>query len=59
MRGSTKIKIVDTSTLFRAEQDQIHLIRDALASGDAHYISHAIGVVIRASGSQAPHLSVN
>jgi probable addiction module antidote protein len=46
----TGIKVVDTSTLFKTDEDQIHLIRDALASGDAHYIAHAIGVVARARG---------
>jgi probable addiction module antidote protein len=47
---ATKIKAVDTSTLFNSDEDQIHLIRDALASGDAHYVAHAIGVVARARG---------
>ncbi|HEX6073539.1 MAG TPA: addiction module antidote protein [Sphingomicrobium sp.] len=46
----TNIKMVDTATLFRSDEDQVHLIRDALASGDAHYIAHAIGVVARARG---------
>ena len=46
----TGIKTVDTSTLFKTDEDQIHLIRDALASGDAHYIAHALGVVARARG---------
>jgi len=46
----TKIRPVDTSTLFQTDEDQVHLIRDALASGDAHYIAHAIGVVARARG---------
>lgn len=46
----TGIKAVDTSTLFQTDEDQIHLVRDALASGDAHYIAHAIGVVARARG---------
>jgi len=46
----TKIRPVDTSTLSRTDEDQVHLIRDALASGDAHYIAHAIGVVARARG---------
>ena len=46
----TGIKPVDTSTLFRTDEDQVHLIRDALASGDAHYIAHAVGVVARARG---------
>jgi probable addiction module antidote protein len=47
---ATKIKAVDTSTLFNSDEDQIHLIRDALASGDAHYVAHSIGVVARARG---------
>jgi probable addiction module antidote protein len=47
---ATSIKRVDTSTLFKTDEDQIHLIRDALASGDAHYIAHAVGVVSRAQG---------
>jgi probable addiction module antidote protein len=47
---ATKIRTVDTSTLFNSDEDQIHLIRDALASGDAHYVAHAIGVVARARG---------
>jgi probable addiction module antidote protein len=46
----TGIKVVDTATLFKTDEDQIHLIRDALASGDAHYIAHALGVVARARG---------
>jgi len=46
----TKIRRVDTATLFQTDEDQVHLIRDALASGDAHYIAHAIGVVARARG---------
>jgi probable addiction module antidote protein len=46
----TGIKIVDTATLFKSDEDQIHLIRDALGSGDVHYIAHAIGVVARARG---------
>jgi probable addiction module antidote protein len=46
----TQIKVVDTSTLFKTDEDQIHLIRDALASGDGHYIAHAVGVVARARG---------
>ena len=46
----TGIKTVDTSTLFKTDEDQIHLIRDALARGDAHYIAHALGVVARARG---------
>jgi probable addiction module antidote protein len=46
----TGIKVVDTSTLFQTDEDQIHLIRDALASGDAHYIAHAVGIVARARG---------
>jgi hypothetical protein len=33
---STGIKVVDTSTLFKTGEDQVHLIRDALASGDVH-----------------------
>lgn len=45
---ATKIRAVDTSTLFNSDEDQIHLFRDALASGDAHYVAHAIGVVARA-----------
>ena len=47
---STIIKLVDTSTLFQTDEEQIHLIRDALDSGDAHFIAHAIGVVARARG---------
>ena len=47
---SIGIKLVDTSTLFKSDEDQIHLIRDALGSGDAHYIAHAIGIVARARG---------
>lgn len=46
----TNITKVDTSTLFQTDEDQIHLIRDALASGDAHYIAHAVGIVARARG---------
>ncbi|MEP7130315.1 MAG: addiction module antidote protein [Sphingomicrobium sp.] len=46
----TNIKVVDTAALFKTDEDQIHLIRDALASGDAHYIAHAIGIVARARG---------
>lgn len=46
----TGIKLVDTSTLFKTDEDQIHLIRDALASGDPHYIAHAVGIVARARG---------
>lgn len=46
----TGIKVVDTATLFKTDEDQIHLIRDALASGDAHYIAHALGIVARARG---------
>jgi len=46
----TDIKAVDTSTFFKTDEDQIHLIRDALGSGDAHYIAHALGVVARARG---------
>jgi len=46
----TSIKTVDTATLFETDEDQIHLLRDALASGDANYIAHAIGVVARARG---------
>ena len=47
---TTTVKTIDTSTLFKTDEDQIHLIRDALASEDAHYIAHAIGVVARARG---------
>ena len=46
----TVTKVLDTATLFRTDEDQIYLIRDALGSGDAHYIAHAIGVVARARG---------
>lgn len=46
----THVKVIDTATLFPTDEDQIHLIRDALTSGDAHYIAHAIGVVARARG---------
>jgi probable addiction module antidote protein len=46
----TGIKVVDTATLFKSDEDQIHLIRDALGSGDVHNIAHAIGVVARARG---------
>jgi probable addiction module antidote protein len=46
----TKIKALDTATLFKTEEDQIFLLRDALASGDAGLIAHAIGVVARARG---------
>jgi probable addiction module antidote protein len=46
----TSIKVIDTATLFESDEDQIHLIRDALASGDAHYVAHAIGIVARARG---------
>ena len=46
----TGIKVVDTATLFQTDEDQIHLVRDALASGDAHYIAHALGVIARARG---------
>ena len=46
----TGIKLVDTSSLFKTDEDQIHLIRDALSSGDAHYIAHAIGIVARVRG---------
>jgi probable addiction module antidote protein len=46
----TNVNLVDTATLFRSDEDQVHLIRDALASGNAHYIAHAIGVVARARG---------
>jgi probable addiction module antidote protein len=49
----TNIREVDTSTLFQTDEDQIHLIRDALASGDAHYIAHAVGIVARARGLSA------
>jgi probable addiction module antidote protein len=44
------IKLVDTSTLVKTDEDQIHLIRDAFASGDTHYIAHAVGVVACARG---------
>ena len=47
---ATRIQQVDTATLFQTDEDQVHLIRDALASGDAHYIAHAVGVVARARG---------
>lgn len=47
---STKVKVVDTATLFKTDEEQIHLIRDAIASGDSHYIAHAVGVVARARG---------
>lgn len=46
----TKIRVVDTATLFETSEDQRHLIRDALASGDVSYIAHAVGVVARARG---------
>lgn len=49
----TSIQEVDTSSLFQTDEDQIHLIRDALASDDAHYIAHAVGVVARARGLTA------
>jgi DNA-binding phage protein len=32
------------------EEAQIHLIEDALNSGDANYISHALDVVAKARG---------
>lgn len=47
---TTNINPVDTAALFQTDEDQIHLIRDALATGDVHYIAHAIGVVARARG---------
>lgn len=46
----TGIQVVDTADLFTTDEDQVHLIRDALSSGDAHYIAHAVGVVARARG---------
>jgi len=49
----TKIRPVDTASLFQSDEDQLFLIRDAIASGEPHYIAHAIGVVARARGLSA------
>ncbi|HXT09383.1 MAG TPA: addiction module antidote protein, partial [Roseiarcus sp.] len=38
----------DPAEYLDAEEDQIDLLRDAFASGDAAYIANAIGVVARA-----------
>ena len=38
----------DPADYLDAEEDQIDLLRDAFASGDASYIVNAIGVVARA-----------
>lgn len=40
----------DSADHFRDPEAQDELLADALASGDHHYIAHAIGVVARARG---------
>ena len=40
----------DSAEHFKTSDDQIALLTDALESGDAAYISHALGVVAKAMG---------
>jgi probable addiction module antidote protein len=48
-----KIKRFDASKHFESPAAQARLVNDALESGDAAYISNALGVVARARGMTA------
>jgi probable addiction module antidote protein len=41
---------VDTARYFTTPEDQAALLTDALETGDAGYIAHALGIVARARG---------
>lgn len=41
---------VDTASLFTSPEDQAALLTDALETGDAGYIAHALGIIARARG---------
>ena len=45
---TTQTTPFDPADYLDAEEDQIELLRDAFASGDAAYVVNAIGVVARA-----------
>jgi len=55
MAVSHEITIEDfeTAELFTDTEDRLALINDALASGDAAYVAHAIGLAVRARGMSA------
>lgn len=40
----------DGAKYFKTEEDQAELLADAFSTGDAHYISHVLGVIARARG---------
>ncbi|MFZ4664722.1 MAG: addiction module antidote protein [Caldilineaceae bacterium] len=45
-----KTKPFDADKYFLTEESQTHLLNDALASGDAGYIAHALGTIAQAQG---------
>jgi probable addiction module antidote protein len=46
----TEIIPFDAAEYLQNRRTQIALLRDAITSGDAHYLANAIGAVARASG---------
>jgi probable addiction module antidote protein len=51
----TKIKTtpLDLADNLKSEEDQIEFLQDALESGDAKYLVHALGIVARAKNVSA------
>lgn len=52
-KTAPKTTVFDASEYLDDAESQAELIADALETGDAAYISHAIGVVARARGMSA------
>jgi len=50
MTPETKITQFDAADYLGRTSSQLHLLRDAMASGDSRYIANAIGAVARARG---------
>ena len=48
--GKLIVEDFDTAEMFSTPADRAALINDALESGDARYLSHAIGLAARAHG---------
>jgi probable addiction module antidote protein len=49
----TKTEPFDAARYLTTAESQQELLNDALASGDARYVSHALGVIARARGMTA------
>jgi probable addiction module antidote protein len=47
---SAKTKVFDAATYLETEEDVVAYMTEALASGDAAIVAHALGVVARARG---------